>query len=103
MKLAYALGRGRSNCGDLHAADLPCVVVKLEKHFEKRVDAVRARKNNPVVGVRVLYEFAEFAQISRRFDADGRQFDHICAERAELAAQSPGLLACPGNDNPFSE
>ena len=84
------------------AADLAGVVVELEKEIEKRRDPVRTRKNDPVVGVRVLHQLSERAEIARRLDPDRRQFGNVGAERTQFPTQHAGLLPGPRHDDPFS-
>ena len=72
MKIADPLGRGRPDRRDLHPADFARVIVELEKHFEKRVDAIRAGEYQPIVTVRVLHKLAELTQLGGRLNANRR-------------------------------
>src|SRR4029077_5066687 len=101
MKISHALRSRRSDCGDLCRANLARVVVKLEEHLEKGVDAVRTREHDPVVGVRVLNELAEFAQVGWRFDSNRWQFDNIRSERAKLTGERASLLSGSRNHDSF--
>src|SRR6202049_2273011 len=92
----------RADGGDPRPADLAPVVIKLEEDFEKRLDAVRARENDPVVTVRVLNQLREGAQIAWWLDPNRWQFKYVGAERAQLRAQFARLLSRARNDDPFS-
>src|SRR5437762_12330612 len=102
MKVFHPLRRGRADSGDPRAADLACIVIELKENLEKRFDAVRACKNDPVVSMRVLHQFRELAQIRWRLDPNRWQFKHMRAERAQLATQHAGLFPASCNHDPFS-
>src|SRR6266513_932016 len=102
MKILYSLRCGRADGGDPRAADLACIVIELKENLEKGFDAVRACKNDPVVIMRVLDQFRELAQIGGRLDPNRWQFNHMRAERAQLAAQRARLFPTSCNHDPFS-
>src|SRR5205807_4824939 len=91
----------RADGGDPRPADLAPVVIKLEEDFEKRLDAVRTRKNDPVVTVRVLNQLRERAQIARWLDPNRWQFKYVGTESPQLRAQFARLLSRARNDDPF--
>ena len=86
VKIFHALRRGRPDRSDAYSADFTGVIVKLEENIEERFDAVRAREHDPIVGVRILHQFRELAQVGRRLDPDRRQFDDVRAKGAEFIA-----------------
>ena len=49
-----------------------------------------------------MHELGERAQITRRFDPDGRQLDYIASECAQLFAQDAGLRPGAGHDDPLT-
>src|SRR6266404_3548134 len=102
MKIAHPLRRCRTDGGNFRRADLTRIVVKFEKHFEEGVHAIRTRKQNPVVPVRVLNELTELAQIGWRFDPNRRQLKDVRAESAQLTTQRTGLFSRSRDHNPFS-
>ena len=60
-KIADSLRRRWTDGGDFRAADFTRVVIQFVKNFEKGVHAVRTGEHDPVIAVRVLNEFREFA------------------------------------------
>src|SRR5438093_6574390 len=95
IKILHALCCSWTDGGDLRPADFAGVVIQFKKNFEKRLDPVRARKNNPVVTVRILHKLRERAQIARWLDPNRRQLKHICAECTQLAAECARLFSRP--------
>ena len=61
MKVFHPLRRGWADGCNPRAADLTSVVVEFEKDLEKRVHAIRAGEDDPVVNVRVLDKFRKCA------------------------------------------
>ena len=102
-KLAHPRRRGRADGGDPRPADIARVGKQPVEPVEKRVHAVRAGEDDPVVGVRILHQFGEFAQRRRRLDADRRDFEHVGPERAQFAAERSGLFARAGDDDASPE
>src|SRR5947208_13477187 len=96
MKILYSLRCGRADGSNPRPTNLACIVAELEKNLEKRFDAVRTCKNDPVVSMRVLDQFCELAQIRRRLDPNRWQFKHMRAERAQFATQRARLF--PASD-----
>src|SRR6266699_5332626 len=102
MKIFQPLRCDRTDRGEPRAADLASIVKKLKENLEKRLDAIRACKNDPVVTMRVLHQLRELAQIRRRLDSNRWQFKHMRAEGAQLAAQRACLFPASRNYDPFS-
>ena len=48
---------------------------------KKSVHPIRTGEDQPVVGVRIDHKLGKGAHINRRFDANGRQFNHVGSER----------------------
>src|SRR5690242_7414498 len=93
MKLLHPLGGcGPDGC-NLCSANFPGIVVKFEEHFKERVDPIRTRENDPVIGMRVLHQFGEFTKIARWFNSNGRQLDYICSKLTQLRSQFASLPA----------
>ena len=75
--ILHAFGRSRADGGDPGASDLSQIVIQFEKNLEECVHSIWTRENDPVVAMRVPDQFGELAQISRRLDSNGRQFQDI--------------------------
>src|ERR1700724_201224 len=80
VKILDPLRCRRADGSDPGSADLAPVVIKFEEDLEQRLDAVHARKNDPIVTVRVLNQLCEGAQIARWFDPNRWQFKYLGAE-----------------------
>ena len=102
MIIADSLGCGRTDRGNLRPTNLARVIIKFVKDLEKRVYTIRAGEHNPIVNVRDLDEFGEFTQICRRFDFNGRQFENVGTERAQLIRQHARLFPCPRHHDSFA-
>src|SRR4029077_18075685 len=101
VKIFDPLRCRRADGGDPRPADLAPVVIELKEDFEKRLDPVHAREDDPVVTVGVLNQLCEGTQIARWLDSNRRQFKYVGAERAQLRAQFARLLSRARNDDPF--
>src|SRR3984893_12018438 len=87
VKISDPLRCRRADGGDPRPTDLAPVVIELKEDFEKRLDPVHAREDDPVVTVGVLNQLCEGTQIARWLDSNRRQFKYVGAERAQLRAQ----------------
>src|SRR5437667_3623258 len=101
VKISDPLRCRRADGGDPRPADLAPVVIKLEEDFEKRLDAVRARKNDPVVTVPVLNQFREGPQIARWLDPNRWQFKYVGTKSGQVRTQFARLLSRARNNDPF--
>src|SRR5207244_6831869 len=102
MEIADALLGCRTNGRDFRRSDFARVVIKLVKYLEKRVDAVGTGKHDPVILVRVLHEFGEFAQVGWRLDSNRRQFKDVGADRTKLTRESARMRSRPGHHESLS-
>src|SRR5207237_1255889 len=87
-EIADALRGCRTDGRDFRRSDFARVVIKLVKYLEKRVDAIGTGKHDPVILVRVLHEFGEFAQVGWRLDSNRRQLKDVGADRTSSTGRS---------------
>src|SRR5438094_4320805 len=92
-EIFYPLRRGWSDSRNFRRANLARVIVKFEKHLEKGIDTVRAGENDPVIRMRVLHQFGEFAKRSEEHTSELQlPYDLVCRlllEKKKTASFTP--------------
>ena len=78
-------------------------MINLKKRLEEGVDAIRARKDDPVVNMRVRDKLVKLPPVAWRFDTDGGQFESIRSQNMQTVHQFAGLLAGAGHRDAPSE
>src|ERR1051326_2663148 len=99
MKLLQLIRRRGPDRGDASSAEVAHVVKLPEVIFKKGRDSIRARENQPIVGIQLEQRIHEALALGWRIQLDGRHFEDLRAEIVQFTSQHPALLARPRNDH----